>query len=158
MTLHTVPADQQILQTAVDNVSRGRNNSLERWSIDARADFRPNEDTDIIISYGHNQSKSSVDLTGIGAGQVVNWGQDYVQGRILYKSFFGQMFFNQNRNDDTYLLRSGRPLFDKSSMFVTQLQNTSRIGSRRCCSARTKAGRTLRCGGFWPGTKPRSSR
>ena len=126
----TNPDDQQLLRTSVDNVSAGRDNSLQRWSFDARADYRPNEDTDIIVSLGSNQTMSSVDLTGVGAGQVVNWGSDYVQGRVLYKSFFAQAFFNRSRNDESYLLRSGRPLFDNSQQFVGQLQNASAIGDR----------------------------
>ncbi|MFV1987752.1 MAG: TonB-dependent receptor domain-containing protein [Gemmatimonadota bacterium] len=127
----TNPTDQTVLRTSVDNVARGRNNDLRRWSLDVRADFRPNEDTDIIISAGQNQSKSSVDLTGIGAGQVIDWSSQYVQGRMQYKDFFAQAFFNRSDNDQTYLLRSGRPLIDKSQLFVAQLQNRSRIGDKQ---------------------------
>ena len=127
----TDPADQALLQSSVVNVANGRNYDLERWSVDARADFRPNEDTDIILSYGHNQSTSSIDLTGVGAGQVVDWGNDYVQGRLHYKSFFAQAFLNKSNNDQTYLLRSGRPLIDKSQLFVAQAQNSSRLGERQ---------------------------
>lgn len=126
----TNPTDQAILQESVRNVARGRNNRLERWSLDARADFRPSEDTNLILSFGHNESVSSVDLTGVGAGQVVNWGAEYAQARLTHKSFFAQAFFNRSLNDETYLLRSGRPLFDKSQLFVGQLQNVSRFGER----------------------------
>jgi outer membrane receptor for ferrienterochelin and colicins len=124
-------ADQAVLQTSVNNVAAGRNNDLKRWSVDARADFRPNEDTDIILSAGYNASKNSVDLTGIGAGQVIDWGSQYVQGRLLHKSFFAQAFFNKSNNDQSFLLRSGRPLIDKSRLFVAQAQNASQIGDRQ---------------------------
>ena len=126
----TDPTDQAILQQSVRNVERGRDNRLRRWSLDARADFRPNDDTNVIVSMGHNESISSVDLTGVGAGQVVNWGAEYVQARVIHKSLFAQAFFNRSLNDETYLLRSGRPLFDKSQLFVGQLQNASRFGER----------------------------
>ena len=66
---------------------------------------------------------NSVDLTGIGAGQVQNWGTWYAQGRFNWKRLFGQVFWNKNDNDDTYLLRSGRPLIDKSYQTVAQLQH-----------------------------------
>jgi len=121
------PADQSIFQQSVRNVARGRDNNLERWSLDGRVDVRPNDDTNVIFSAGHMQSVSSIDLTGIGAGQVVNWGNDYVQGRLHYRDFFAQAFFNRSNNDETYLLRSGRPLSDKSSLFVTQLQNATQV-------------------------------
>jgi iron complex outermembrane receptor protein len=126
----TNPTDQAILQQSVRNVAGGRNNTLKRWSIDARADYRPNDDTQVIVSLGHNQSVSSVDLTGVGAGQVVDWGAQYAQARLIHKSFFAQAFFNRSNNDQTYLLRSGRPLFDKSQLFVSQLQNASQLSER----------------------------
>lgn len=119
--------DQAVLQESVRNVARGRDNDLERWSVDTRVDLRPNEDTDIIFSAGHTQAVSSIDLTGLGAGQVIDWTSQYVQGRVLYKDFFAQAFFNRSDNDKTYLLRSGRPLIDKSNQFVLQVQNASRI-------------------------------
>jgi len=127
----TNPTDQALLRTSVDNVAGGRNNDLRRWSLDVRADFRPNEDTEIIISAGQNESNSSIDLTGIGAGQVVDWASRYVQGRLLYKDFFAQAFFNASDNDQTYLLRSGRPLLDKSQLFVAQLQNKTQLGDNQ---------------------------
>jgi len=124
----TSPEDQEILRQSVDNVARGRNNDLERWSVDGRVDFRPTEETSVILAAGHSRSVSSVDLTGLGAGQVVDWGNNYLQGRFNYRDFFAQAFWNRSENDETYLLRSGRPLVDKSQLFVGQLQNATRIG------------------------------
>jgi iron complex outermembrane receptor protein len=66
---------------------------------------------------------NSVDLTGIGAGQVQNWGYWYGQARFNWKRLFAQVFWNANDNDETYLLRSGRPLVDKSTQTVAQLQH-----------------------------------
>ncbi len=122
------PDDQAILQQSVQNAALGRNNDLERWSIDARADFRPNPETEIVLSAGRNNALHSVDLTGLGAGQVIDWAYSYVQGRVTHKDLFAQVFWNRSDNEDSFLLRSGRPLIDKSSLFVAQLQHASRIG------------------------------
>lgn len=124
------PDDAELLRTSVDNVARGRDNNLERWTLDGRLDFRPASDVNVILSGGRTQALSSVDLTGLGAGQVVDWGYTYGQGRVQVRDFFGQVFFNKSDNEDTYLLRSGRPLVDRSELFVAQLQHTSRIGNR----------------------------
>jgi iron complex outermembrane receptor protein len=138
------PGDTDQLRTRVDNVAGGTqgqasigdptgplsfvNNSardpdLERWGLDLRTDFRPSPETSIILSGGHVDAINSVDLTGIGAGQVQNWGTWYAQGRFNWKRLFGQVFWNKNDNEQTYLLRSGRPLVDKSYQTVAQLQH-----------------------------------
>ncbi len=138
------PGDTDQLRTRVDNVAGGtqgeasigeptgpltfvnhtaRDPDLKRWGLDLRTDFRPNPETSIILSGGHVDAINSVDLTGIGAGQVQNWGSWYAQGRVNHKRFFGQVFWNKNDNENTYLLRSGRPLIDKSYQIVAQLQH-----------------------------------
>jgi len=108
-----------------------RDFDVGNWSIDFRADWRPNEETDVIFSYGHTDSPSSVDLTGIGAGQIVGWSYDYWQARVHHKDLFGQFYFNQNNAGDTFLLRTGQPIVDKSFLTVGQLQNTSYLGQRQ---------------------------
>ena len=123
-----LPADQADLQTRVQNVAGGRDIDLERWALDLRADFRPSEDVSVILSGGRTTAINSVDLTGVGAGQVQDWKMYYGQARATYKRLFGQLFFNKSDNDQTYLLRSGRPLTDKSSLFVGQLQHGTALG------------------------------
>lgn len=113
----------RIMRQSVDNLVTGRDFGLERFSGELRADWRPTDDLGFIVSGGRTQAVSSIDLTGLGAAQVENWGYNYVQLRGLWKDAFAQVFFNQSDNDDTYLLRTGRPLVDKSSLLVAQLQN-----------------------------------
>jgi iron complex outermembrane receptor protein len=138
------PGDIDQLRTRVDNVAGGtqgeakigdptgpssfndftaRDPDLKRWGLDLRTDFRPNPETSIVLSGGHVDAINSVDLTGIGGGQVQNWGTWYAQGRFNWKRLFAQVFWNKNDNDQTYLLRSGRPLIDKSYQTVAQLQH-----------------------------------
>ncbi|MEJ2370601.1 MAG: TonB-dependent receptor [Gemmatimonadales bacterium] len=108
-----------------------RDSVLNNWSVDVRADWRPSDETEVIFSYGHTTSGTSIDLTGIGAGQVVDWSYNYFQTRVHWKEFFANVYYNVSNAGDTYLLRSGEPIVDKSSVFATQLQNTSFLGSRQ---------------------------
>ncbi len=123
-----------ILQTRVNNVAGGRvapgdeAPQLERYAFDVRTDFRPSDDVNIILSGGRSTALSSIDLTGVGGGQVQNWDMYYGQLRGSFKNTFAQVFFNKNNNDETFLLRSGRPLIDKSSLFVGQLQHAAQLG------------------------------
>jgi iron complex outermembrane receptor protein len=108
-----------------------RDSTLNNWSVDVRADWRPSDDTDVIFSYGHTTSGTSIDLTGIGAGQVQDWSYDYFQTRVHWKGLFANVYFNKSNAGDTYLLQSGQAIVDKSNVFATQLQNTSFLGDRQ---------------------------
>ncbi len=127
----TDPNQQALLQTFVNNVAGGRDYDLERWAIDGRFDIRPKEGTSIILNGGYTNALNSVDFTGLGAGQVRNWAYYYLQSRLQVGDFFAQAFFNKSDNQDTFLLRSGRPLVDKSKIFVAQLQHTTRLGENQ---------------------------
>ncbi len=113
----------QTLMTSVDNVAAGRDYDLKRWALDGRVDVRPNEETSLIFAGGRSMTNNSIDLTGLGAGQVQDWAYTYGQVRALWRTAFAQVFFNKSDNDETYLLRTGRPLTDKSSLLVAQIQN-----------------------------------
>lgn len=129
-----LPEEEELLRQSVENVAGGREAndfSLERWTFDARADWRPTEGMAVILSGGRTQAVNSIDLTGLGAAQVVDWGYNYLQGRFIYEDFFAQVFWNKSDNEDTYLLRSGRPLIDKSSVLVGQLQHATRLSPRQ---------------------------
>ncbi|HUF13386.1 MAG TPA: TonB-dependent receptor [Longimicrobiales bacterium] len=117
------PGALETMIESVDNVAAGRDNGLERYAFDLRADWRPSEDLSFIASGGRTTAITSVDLTGLGGGQVVDWGYNYGQVRTLWRDLFAQVFFNQSDNTETYLLRSGRPLVDRSSLLVAQVQN-----------------------------------
>lgn len=104
-----------------------RDYDIEKIGLDARVDINPSEDMDIIFNYGLNRS-SNIDLTGLGAGQGVNWTYTYYQGRLVYKNFFAQAFLNKSNSGDTYIIPTGLAIVDKSSQFVTQVQHQSNIG------------------------------
>ncbi|MCY3773956.1 MAG: TonB-dependent receptor [Gemmatimonadetes bacterium] len=95
-----------------------------------RVDVRPSEELTFIGSAGYSKS-SSIQMTGQGSAQGRDWVYGYLQGRMLYKGWFGQFFYNKSDAGATQLLRTGDDVVDKSSLTVMQLQNTSDIGRRQ---------------------------
>ena len=125
----TNPADQGVLAQSARNVAAGRDDGHRNWGVDARMDFEPSPGTSLILAGGRNTAAQATELTGLGASNVTNWSVTYGQARLRHKDLFAQLFYNYNTNDETFLLRNGRPLFDNSSLLVGQLQYQSRIGS-----------------------------
>ncbi|WP_419860282.1 TonB-dependent receptor [Candidatus Palauibacter sp.] len=125
----TNPADQGVLAQSARNAAMGRDDGHRNWGVDARMDFEPSPGTSLVLAAGRNVAAQATELTGLGASNVTNWGVTYGQARLRHRDLFAQLFYNYNTNDETFLLRSGRPLSDNSSLLVGQLQYQSRIGS-----------------------------
>ncbi|MDE2720876.1 TonB-dependent receptor [Candidatus Palauibacter polyketidifaciens] len=125
----TNPADQGVLAQSARNAAMGRDDGHRNWGVDARMDFEPSPGTSLVLAAGRNVAAQATELTGLGASNVTNWGVTYGQARLRHRDLFAQLFYNYNTNDETFLLRNGRPLFDNSSLLVGQLQYQSRIGS-----------------------------
>lgn len=123
------PADQGVLAQSARNAAMGRDDGHRNWGVDARMDFEPSPGTSLVLAAGRNVAAQATELTGLGASNVTNWGVTYGQARLRHRDLFAQLFYNYNTNDETFLLRSGRPLSDNSSLLVGQLQHQSRIGS-----------------------------
>lgn len=107
-----------------------RDFDLERWSLDARADFRPSDDAETIFQGGVVEAVNTIELTGIGAAQARGWKYTYLQNRTSYRDFFGQVFWNFSNAGETFLLETGQPIVDKSFVLVGQAQNATALGSR----------------------------
>jgi len=114
---------------AEDLLIGARDFDVQRQSLEARVDFRPTQDLTAIVGYGYNQG-DHIELTGLGAGQGQNWASNYVQTRLLYQDWFAQYYHNWSDAQDTYLLRSGASIIDKSAMDVFQLQHTAMLQDR----------------------------
>jgi outer membrane receptor for ferrienterochelin and colicins len=106
-----------------------RDFDLQRWSGDARLDWRPSSDLSTVLSAGRTMSNRGLELTGIGAGQVRNWAYDYVQARTNWRRLFAQAYLNTSNAGETYLLRTGSPIVDRSKLFAGQLQHGLDIGT-----------------------------
>jgi outer membrane receptor for ferrienterochelin and colicins len=107
-----------------------RNNDIERWSVDARADWAISDDATAYLSVGRSNAGSQIELTGLGAGQVEDWAYTYYQARFEQGRFFGQFYLNQSDAGTTFLLRNGAPIVDESKLYVAQLRHGRELGTR----------------------------
>ncbi len=118
-----------------------RDFTIQNYNGDARLDFRPTDDTEIVLSGGLSSSKN-LELTGLGAAQSLGWQMWYAQARFRYKNLFAQFFTNSsNSGDETYLIpqfgalspNANPPyhqfdlLTDKSKLHVAQLQHSTEL-------------------------------
>ena len=117
--------------------SVGRDFGLSKYGMEGRLDWRPNDDTEAITTFGYTMAGSALEITTtFGAAQVQNWSYTNFQQRFRHKQFFAQVFYNASdagnadANDDvgTYYLRSGIPVVDRSTVLVGQLQQGFQLG------------------------------
>jgi outer membrane receptor for ferrienterochelin and colicins len=108
-----------------------RDFDIERYSGEARADWRIRPDWTTILSAGLNHSASGIELTGLGAGQAQDWRTTYVQARTNWNRFFAQAYVNANDAGSTFLLRNGAPIVDRSKLYVAQVQHGTSLGERQ---------------------------
>ena len=99
-----------------------RDFDIERWGLEARADYRFSADGTFVGTYGRNTS-SGIEMTGLGAGQTNDWVYQYFQARVSKGRAFGQLYYNTSDAGDSFLLRDGVPLIDQSTLFVAQAQH-----------------------------------
>ena len=108
-----------------------RDFDIRRWGGEARVDFKPNDNTEWITSYGRTEAGSLIELTGIGAGQARNWRFQHLQSRFRHKEFFAQVFGNYSNAGETFLLRDGNPIRDNSRTLVAQAQHGFGLGAKQ---------------------------
>jgi outer membrane receptor for ferrienterochelin and colicins len=107
-----------------------RDFDITRWSGEARADWRIRPDLSTVLSVGTTTS-NGVELTGLGAGQAVDWRYTYYQARATWGRAFGQVYLNTSDAGETFLLRNGAPIVDRSKLLVGQLQHGLSLGERQ---------------------------
>jgi iron complex outermembrane receptor protein len=110
-----------VAETACGRVGQ-RDFDIERYGLEARADWRFAEDGTLVGTYGRTNA-TGIELTGLGAGQNEDWVYDFFQARVSKGRLFTQGYYNRSNAGDTWLLRDGVPLVDKSSLFVAQAQH-----------------------------------
>ncbi len=117
-----------------------RDFDLRRMSGEARLDFRPGDNTELITTAGMSRIGRGMEITTtFGAAQVRDWSYLNLQQRFRHKKFFAQAFYNSSNagNDDasdasgTYYLRTGIPVVDRSSVLVGQAQQGLELGPTR---------------------------
>jgi outer membrane receptor for ferrienterochelin and colicins len=115
-----------------------RDFDLERMVGEARLDFRPNDNSEYVTTFGISKIGSGLEYTGAnGTAFAKNWTYQSIQQRARIGRLFGQVFMNMSDagNEDandlsgTYLLRSGQPIVDQSRSLAAQLQHGLSVGS-----------------------------
>ena len=107
-----------------------RDYDIERTIGEFRLDFRPTDELTLIGSAGYT-SVSSIELTGLGAGQARDWTYNFLQGRMLYRGWFAQIFYNTSDAGDTKLLLTDDQIADKSHLMVFQLQHSASLWQKQ---------------------------
>lgn len=108
-----------------------RDFDLERWSLDARADWRVTPEWTTVVSTGLTRAGDGIEITGIGAAQARDWSSYYTQARASRGRFFGQVYLNGSDAGDTFLLQNGASIADRSKLFVGQAQHGFAVGERQ---------------------------
>jgi iron complex outermembrane receptor protein len=107
-----------------------RNFNAERYAADVRFDHRFNEQSTLIFAGGFSNMGSSIEMTGIGSAQARDWTYWYAQSRAQVGRLFAQAYINMSNAGDTYTLRDGKPIVDKSFLFAGSLQHYTNVGER----------------------------
>jgi len=100
-----------------------RDETINKFSIDTRLDFRIGEETELVFAGGFNLS-NSIDMTPIGGLQQVGWRYSYFQTRILWKDFFIQGYANFSNSGKSFYLPTGGILIDRSKYYALQAQHS----------------------------------
>ncbi len=111
-------------------ISNERDFDIEKMSAELRLDYQPNDDFSAIFSGGVNRA-SSIELTGIGAGQVRDWTYSFAQARFRYKDLFIQGYVNSSDAGDSFQRRSGSLIVDKSKFFALQAQHSYVLSNKQ---------------------------
>jgi outer membrane receptor for ferrienterochelin and colicins len=134
----TDPVEDSLRRAAItagaraDTLRIGRRDfDVERWSGELRFDVRPTETSTLIVSGGRAFAGSALEMTGIGTAQAKDWSYDFFQGRFNWRRLFAQAFLNTSNTSDTYLLRTGMGVVDKSRLLVGQIQHGVDLGDRQ---------------------------
>lgn len=105
------------------NLIGDRDFDIRRWSGEARLDWRATPSMTTVFSGGMTNAVNGIELTGLGASQVKDWRSSYLQARTTWNRLFAQVYLNQSNAGDTYLLRNGAPIVDRSQLLVGQIQH-----------------------------------
>jgi outer membrane receptor for ferrienterochelin and colicins len=122
--------DNAVIEDRISRIGE-RDSDIRRWSWETRLDWRPSDRARTTFSAGQAMLGRSIELTGLGAGQADNWSNSYVQARSQIGGLFVQGYVNFSDAGETYLLRSGQPIRDRSRLWVGQAQHGFALGARQ---------------------------
>ncbi len=138
----TDPGEPAIFPAAAPPGRAGQPNArvfdVGRWVGEGRLDWRPNDNSEYVTTFGTSTILDGLEYTGAnGAAQARDWNYKSFQQRARIGRFFAQVFLNTSNagNEDsldlggTFLLRSGQPIVDQSRSWAAQVQNGSTLGT-----------------------------
>ncbi|MCB0714311.1 MAG: TonB-dependent receptor [Ignavibacteriae bacterium] len=126
-------ADSLLINPSFDTSSvliGRRDSTMERFGGEGRIDWLLTDDATLILSTGMTMALNNTDATGVGSAQAQDWQYWYHQARFRWRDLFVQAFLNRSNAGETYLLRTGQPIVDRSTVFVTQAQHAASIGEK----------------------------
>lgn len=119
------------LEPGTCNTTTGcRDFDIKKWNVDTRVDVHPTETSELVFAAGTTNAGSVLEYTGIGAAQARDWKYSYGQVRFRSKQLFLQAFTNFSNAGESFLLRTGEPVVDKSSVLGLQAQHGIDLGSK----------------------------
>lgn len=104
-----------------------RKNTHERFNVDAGAYYMLGENTMVQLNGGVSQSINTIEMTGLGAANSGDWRYTYVNAQLTSGDLFAQVFTNMSDAGNTYFLRTGNPIIDRSTMLGGRLQHAYAI-------------------------------
>ena len=110
-----------------DSVEVVKDNNINNWNVDARIDYRINDNTKMIFSEGRSNT-NGIELTGLGAGEAREWSYSYWQARLLHKDLFVQAYGNESDAGESFMRRSGNLIVDNSQFISYQIQHSTEFG------------------------------
>jgi len=105
-----------------DSILNERDRNIEKLAAEGRVDFLIDKDMTLILNGGASRA-NSIELTGLGAAQAIDWTYSYAQARYRFKDLFIQGFVNMSDAGDTYLLSTGQLIVDHSKLWAGQIQH-----------------------------------
>jgi outer membrane receptor for ferrienterochelin and colicins len=108
-----------------------RDFGVEHGKGEARVDWKLGEETMLNIGGGMAQAINTIDLANsVGALQIKDWRNSFLQSRFEHKKFNASLVYNVGDMGDTYVLRTGQLLVDKSRIITAQMQYGYEIAGR----------------------------
>ncbi|MBU3679505.1 MAG: TonB-dependent receptor [Candidatus Kapabacteria bacterium] len=99
----------------------------ERFNVDAGAYYMLGEKTMVQINGGMSQAVNTIEMTGLGAAVGRDWRYTYVNAQLTSGDLFAQVFTNMSDAGNTYFLRTGNPIVDRSTLLGGRLQHAYRV-------------------------------
>jgi outer membrane receptor for ferrienterochelin and colicins len=102
---------------------------IRRAGGEARLDWRPGPSTEIVTKGGIAEAMNNIELSGAGAVQVRDWRSSYWQTWLRHGRLFANAMYNVSDAGDTYFLRTGSRVVDRSRVVAAQVQHGRQLRS-----------------------------